>query len=133
MGYARGKQNNINTIKITKKKKYFLLNGNIEHHSILSLFDNRKPVRHVSILTFCCSYKSITKFPKEQVNYKSYKVSNKEVFSLRTCNFLQIMCLISMHEKSIFTIQVELSQPPREQLSMCSIYGDGSWVMTRLP
>lgn len=55
------------------------------------------------------------------------------MFSLRTCNFLQIMCLISMHEKSIFTIQVELSQPPREQLSMCSIYGDGSWVMTQLP
>lgn len=49
-----------------KKKKYFLLNGNIEHHSILSLFDNRKPVRHVSILTFGCSYKIITKFPKEQ-------------------------------------------------------------------
>lgn len=66
------------------KKNYFFLNGNIEHHSILSLFDNRKPVRHVSILISCCSYKSITKFPKEQVNYKSYKVSNKEVFSLRT-------------------------------------------------
>lgn len=62
--YARDKQNNINIIQVTKK--HFFLNGNIEHLGALSLSDNRKPVKHVSILTFCCSYKVKTKIPTEQ-------------------------------------------------------------------
>lgn len=62
--YARDKQNNINIIQVTKK--HFFLNGNIEHLGALSLSDNRKPVKHVSTLTFCCSYKVKTKTPTEQ-------------------------------------------------------------------
>lgn len=127
-GYARGKQNNINRIKVTKKIKDFFLNGDIKHHGVLLLFDNRKLVRHVSILTFCCSYKGITKFPTEQVNYKSQKVSHKDVL-FKNCNSRQIMCLISMHEKNVFTIQADSVKSPRKQLSVCckyGMYGDGS-------
>ena len=69
-GYARDKQNNIIRIKVTKKLGIFFLNGNMKHHGTLSLFDNRKPVKHVSILTFCCSYKGKTNIPTEQVNHK---------------------------------------------------------------
>lgn len=46
------KQNNINRIKVTKKIRHFFLNSNIKHHGVLTLFDNRKPVRRVSVLTF---------------------------------------------------------------------------------
>lgn len=44
----------------------FFLNVNIEHLGALSLSDNRKQVKHVSILTFCCSYKVKIKIPTEQ-------------------------------------------------------------------
>lgn len=53
-------------IKLTKNKAFFL-NGNIKHHGALSLLDNRKPAKHVSVLTFCCSYKGKAKIPTQQV------------------------------------------------------------------
>lgn len=42
------------------------------------------------------------------------------------------MCLISKHEKSIFTIQTALCQPLGEPPSTCCIYKDCSWVITLL-
>lgn len=66
LGYARSKQNLLIELRLLKNISFFL-NGNIKHHGALSLFDKRKPVRHVSILTFRCSYKDKTKFLTEQL------------------------------------------------------------------